>query len=170
MDAENRLLDDGGLLQDCPVDIGDRPATEMGRDTLEQLVDIVKRVAPDRIVQRAEIRRQGIQINSRVIRRGKTGIENNVVVDIVEVIEDLLLAPVTVHRFSKIESNSSTSISCSSACSPVRCCRCCYRLRLFENMIGQGGMGLVEDVEAQGEAQCRDGQPQPAETEIGSEV
>jgi hypothetical protein len=39
-----------------------------------------------------------------------------------EVTDDSPLAPVTVNRFSKIESNSSISIACSNACSlfPVR--------------------------------------------------
>jgi hypothetical protein len=86
---------------------------------LEQLADIVERVTADRVVQRAEIRRQGIRIKSCGIRRGKTsGIEKNVVTDILEVAEDSALPSVTVHRFSKTESNSSSSISRPSACSP----------------------------------------------------
>jgi hypothetical protein len=56
------------------------------RDRLEQLVDIVERVATDHIVQRAEIRRQGIRINSGRTRRGKTGgIEKNIVADTMKV-------------------------------------------------------------------------------------
>jgi hypothetical protein len=69
-------------------------------------------------LRRAEIRRQGIRINSRGTHRGKTGgIEKNVMADIVEVAEDSPLAPVTVHRFLKMESNLLISISCNSACS-----------------------------------------------------
>jgi hypothetical protein len=47
MDPENQVVDDGALLQDHPAGIGDRSTTEMGRDPLEQLVDIVERVAAD---------------------------------------------------------------------------------------------------------------------------
>jgi hypothetical protein len=93
--------------------------TEIGRNPLEQLVEFVERVAAGRIVQRAEIGRQGIRINSRRIRHGKTGgIEKNVVADIVELVKNSPLAPVTVHRFSKIELRSLINISCSSPCSP----------------------------------------------------
>jgi hypothetical protein len=53
------------------VDIGDRRLTEMRRYPLEQLVDIVECVADDRIVQRAEIRRQAIRINSAGSAVGK---------------------------------------------------------------------------------------------------
>jgi hypothetical protein len=60
-------------------------------------------VAADRIVQRAEIRRQGIRINFRGIRGGETGgIEKNVLADILKVAEDSPLASATVHRLSKI--------------------------------------------------------------------
>jgi hypothetical protein len=60
----------------------------MGRDPLEELVDIVERVAANRIVQRADIRGLRIRINSCGVRHGKTGgIEENVVADIVEVAE-----------------------------------------------------------------------------------
>jgi hypothetical protein len=89
------------------------------RDPLEQLVEIVERVAVGRIVQRPEIRRQGTRINPYGIRRGKIGrLEKKVVTGIVEVAEDSPLAPVAVHRFSKIEFSSSISISFRSACSP----------------------------------------------------
>jgi hypothetical protein len=84
MDAENPLVDDRALLQDHPIDIGDRRAATMGRDPLGQLVDVVERVAADCIVHHAEICRQEIRINSRGICRGKTrGIEKNFVADIV---------------------------------------------------------------------------------------
>jgi hypothetical protein len=77
----------------------------------------VERVSADRIVQRGKIPEE-IRINPRRICRGKTGgIEKNVVADIVEVAADSPLAPVTVHRFSKIESKSSISIACCGACS-----------------------------------------------------
>jgi hypothetical protein len=76
----------------------------MGQNLPEQLVYIVELAAADRIAQRAEIYHQGIRINSRGILCGKTGgIEKNVAAD-------SPLAPVTVHRFSKIESTSSVSI------------------------------------------------------------
>jgi hypothetical protein len=104
MNAENQMVDDGGLLQNRPIDIWDPRTTEMGQNLLEQLVYIVERVAADCIVQRADIRQQGIRINSRGIRRGKNGgIEKNVVAD-------SPLAPVTVHCFSKVESNLLISI------------------------------------------------------------
>jgi hypothetical protein len=89
------------------------------RDPVYQLVDIVEPVTADRIVQFAEIRYQGIWINSRGVRRRKTGgIEKKIAADIVEFADDSPWAPVTVHRFSKIKSNSSISISCSSAWFP----------------------------------------------------
>jgi hypothetical protein len=73
MDAENHVVNDWALLQNRPVDIRDRRTTEMGQDPLEKLADIVERVAADRIVQRAEICRQGIRINYPGIRRGQNG-------------------------------------------------------------------------------------------------
>jgi hypothetical protein len=61
----------------------------------------------------------GIRISSRGILRGKTGrVVKNVIADIMEAAGDSPFAPVTVHHFSKIESNSSISISCSGAYSP----------------------------------------------------
>jgi hypothetical protein len=62
-------------------------------------------------MQRTEIRRQAIRINSHGIRHRKTsGIKKDVMADIVEIAEDSPLAAVTVHRFSKIETHSLVSI------------------------------------------------------------
>jgi hypothetical protein len=105
-------------------------------------------------MQRAEIGHQRIRINSRGICHGKTGgIEKNLVADIMEIAEDSSLAPVRVHRSSKIESNSSVSISCAGICSPFVVFVFTVRGR---DSIGESGMRVVEDAGAPDKVRCRD--------------
>jgi hypothetical protein len=114
--------------------------TEMGGDPPEQFIDIIKQVAADRTMQCAEIR-----INSRAVRRGKTGnIENNIMADIVEVAEDSPLGlsqSIASRRSNLIRQSASHAAvhfprsSSSSSFSPIR----------GRDPIGEGEMHVVED-------------------------